>query len=211
MNGVIFMSNTDKQFFMKHYNEIKSILEKNGVSKALISFDLTFANLFLEFSPPKSINDSNVENDLMDLCQRNETAYFIQLCGFRAFGQALPIPEDAIPFEQLNQPVSSPQMRPATIDLPPLPSPGFFALKNSQAATPTQHDAAHAMTEQLAEVSAVINYLRQNEAVWKSVKNNPNLLNIAAANLSSKHSPSPSPQSRSPLRAGAPSPSPSNP
>jgi hypothetical protein len=207
------MSKTDKQFFMKHYNEIKSILEKNGVSKALISFDLTFANLFLEFSPPKSINDSNVENDLMDLCQRNETAYFIQLCGFRAFGQALPIPEDAIPFEQLNQPMDSPQIRPATIDLPPLPSPGFFALKNSQAATqiPTQHDAAHTITEQLGEVSLVLNHLRQNEAVWKSVKNNPNLLIIAAADLSSKHSPSTSPQSPSPLRAGAPSPSPLNP
>ena len=207
------MPNTDLEFFKQHSDEIKTILEKNGVIKALISFDITFANLYLEFSPSKSVIESNVGEDLNILCDKYDVVYSTHLCGFYAFGQKLPIPKDAIPFEQLNQPAGSPQIRPATVNLPPLPSPGFFALKSSQTATPppTQHDAAHAITEQLAEASAVINCLRQNEAVWTSVKNNPNLLIIAAANLSSKHSPTASPQSRSPLRAEPPSFSPLNP
>jgi hypothetical protein len=207
------MPNTDLEFFKQHFDEIKSILEKNGVVKALISFDIAFANLYLEFSPPKSCADSHVKKDLMTLCNNYETAYSIRLCGFYAFGQNLPISEDAIPFEQLKQPRSSLQSSPATIDLPPLQYPGIFALKNSQVATSTstQHDAAHAITEQLTEVSAVINHLHQNKAIWKLVKNDPNLLIKAAANLSSKHSPSPSPPSRSPVRAGTPSPSPLNP
>ena len=201
------MPTTDKQFFIDHDDEIKFILNKNGVAKALINFDDSFANLFIDFTPPKPTGFADLEKDLMKLCIQYDTAFGIQLCGFYAFGQALPIPEDAIPLEQLNQPLGSPQSRPATIDLPPLPSPGFFALKNSQAATSTstQHDAAHAITEQLTEVSAVINHLHQNKAVWNLVKNNPNLLIKAAADLSSKHSPSPSPPSRSPLRAGTPS------
>jgi hypothetical protein len=207
------MPKTDKQFFQEHYEEINSILKNNGVSKTLINFDESFANLFLDFIPPNPNGLVNAEKDLMKLCRKHKTAFAIQLCGFYAFDQKLPIPEDAIPFEQLSQPVGSPQTKPAAIDLPPLPPTGFFTPKISQAATstPTQHDAALAMTEQLAEVSAVINYLRQNEAVWKSVKKNPNLLIRAAADLSSKPSPSASPQSRSPIRAGTPSPSPLNP
>jgi hypothetical protein len=207
------MPATDKQFFIGHYDEVESILKRNGVTKALINFDDSFTNLFIDFIPPKPTGFADIEKDLMKLCIQYDTAFCIQLCGFYAFGQALPIPENAIPFEQLNQPVGSPQIKPATVTLPPLPSPGIFAVKNSQPATPppTQHDAAHAITEQLTEVSAVLNYLRQNQAVWKAVKNNPNLLIMAADNLSSKHSPTASPQSRSPLRAGALSPSPSNP